>query len=59
MTFSTFDIIKSALEIERLGKLLADAMQKDPDGKITVTNDEANEIGRLIVEISNSLTKSP
>ena len=59
MTFSTFDIIKAAREIEKLGKMLADAMQKDPDGKITVTNDEANEIGKLIIEISNSLTRSP
>lgn len=59
MNFSTFDIIKVSREIERLGKMLAEAMQKDPDGKITVTNDEANEIGRLIVEISNDLTKSP
>lgn len=59
MTFSTFDIIKVSKEIEKLGKMLADAMQKDPDGKITVTNDEANEIGKLIIEISNELTKSP
>ena len=58
MTFSTFDIITSASDIRKLHILLTEAIKHDVDGKIVITNEEAQEIGTLIVELAQKLSKS-
>lgn len=58
MTFSTFDIITSAADIKKLHDLLVEAVKHDIDGKIVVTNEEAQEIGTLIVELAKKLSKT-
>lgn len=58
MTFSTFDIITSASDIKKLHDLLVEAVKHDADGKIVITNEEAQEIGTLIVELAKKLSKT-
>lgn len=58
MKFSTFDIATAAPEIKKLHDLLVDAIKKDIDGSFTITNEEADAIGSLVVEIADRLRKS-
>lgn len=58
MTFSTFDIVTVSSDIEQLHALLTKALERDADGKYTVTHEEAAALGDLIVQISQKITKS-
>jgi hypothetical protein len=58
MPFSTFDIVKVSPEIKKLHETLLEAIKPDADGKFTVTNEEANAIGELIVSISKKIARA-
>lgn len=58
MPFSTFDIVTASPDIKKLHEMLVEALKTEADGKFTVTNEEADAIGELIVKISKKITKT-
>ena len=57
MGYSTFDIVVVAPQIKQLHELLVEAVKHEETGGYKVTNEEANVIGALIVEIADKLKK--
>jgi hypothetical protein len=58
LKFSTMDIIKVSGKIEKLNEALTKALQRDQSGAIVVTNEEADLIGNMIVDIAKSIDKN-
>lgn len=57
MGYSTFDIVVVAPQIKQLHELLVEAMKQEEAGGYKITNEEADVIGSLIIEIADKLKK--
>lgn len=57
MGYSTFDIVVVAPQIKKLQEMLVEAMKHEDSGGYKITNEEADAIGALIVEIADKLKK--
>lgn len=57
MALTPDELIALAPEVERLLKTLNEALKKDADGKVRVTNEERKQIGKLIAGLSLKLAK--
>ena len=57
MGFSTFDIVVVSPQIKKLHELLVEAMKQESGGAFVITNEEADAIGSLVIEIANELKK--
>jgi hypothetical protein len=57
MPVSTFDIISVSGDIKNLHTTLTDVLSRETDGKIVITNEEAQKIASMIVELANKIEK--
>lgn len=57
MPVSTFDILSIAGDIKDLHSCLSTALEREEDGKISITNDEAQKIADMIVNLAKKIEK--
>jgi len=57
MPVSTFDILSIADDIKDLHSYLAAALAREVDGKINITNDEAQKIASMILDLAKKIEK--
>jgi hypothetical protein len=57
MSLTVDELAGIAPEVLELGKLITEALKKDPDGKVRVTKEEGQKIRALILKLSVKIAK--
>ncbi len=57
MPVSTFDILSIADDIKDLHSYLTATLTREGDGKISITNDEAQKIASMILDLAKKIEK--
>jgi hypothetical protein len=57
MSLSANELITLLPEAQELVKVLSDALQKDPDGKVRVTKEEGKKIKEIVSKLALQLAK--
>jgi hypothetical protein len=55
MSLTPSELMELAPEFAKLAKVVNDALQKDPDGKVRVTKEEAAEIKAIVLKLAKEL----
>lgn len=55
MSLTTNELIELAPEFAKLAKIVNEALQKDPDGKVRVTKAEGTEIKAIVLKLVKDL----
>ena len=55
MSLTTNELIELAPEFAKLAKIVNEALQKDPDGKVRVTKAEGAEIKAIVLKLVKDL----
>jgi len=55
MSLTTNELIELAPEFAKLAKVVNSALQRDPDGKVRVTKEEAAEIKAIFLKLAKDL----
>ncbi len=55
MSLTANELMELAPEFAKLAKVVNEALQKDPDGKVRVTKAEAAEIRALVLKLAKEM----
>ena len=55
MSLTASELMELAPEFAKLAKVVNDALQKDPDGKVRVTKEEGAEIKAIVLKLAKDL----